>query len=281
MAPEDAVPTTPPSPVRLAFGDARAEVRPDLGALVTRFSVEGRELLYLDEASLAGGPGTSRRGGVPVLFPSPGRLKSDLFEIDGRYGSLKNHGFARDLPFAITVQSERAVGMRLEASDETLARFPWDFALDLEVSLEARGLRYALTITNTDAEEMPCAFGLHPYFAVSDKATARATTGATRAFDNRSKKTGDVPPIDFAAGELDVHLIDHPDHHLDLEADGIVVRVSGSDEFKTWVLWTTAEGRFVCVEPWTSPGNALNTQTDLMRLAPGTTRTLWAAIELR
>lgn len=273
------------SKLTLARGDVRAEILPAMGAFLTRFSVGARELLYLDEASLAT---SSKRGGVPVLFPSPGRLKNDLFAAEGRYGSLKNHGFARDFPFTVVASDAASVTLRLEANDETLARFPWDFALEMRVSLTDRALRYDVRVENNDGEKMPFGFGLHPYFAVSDKPSARAVTAAKRAFDNRAKKSVTLDgPIDFANGEVDMHLVDHgidqsiDDHgsnHLVLATSDGGVRVAGSHEFKTWVLWTLPDKSFVCVEPWTSPGNALNTGTDLIQLAPGETRDLWVEI---
>lgn len=266
-----------------------AEVVPTLGALVTRLSLGGRELLFLDDATRAAidadpeavDPKASRRGGIPVLFPSPGRLKADLFEAEGRYGSLKNHGFARDLPFSITARDRAAVTMRLEATEETLAHYPWRFALEIALSLTKTALVYRVTITNADDQTMPCAFGLHPYFAVTNKAGARARTLATHAWDNKTKRHVDVPqPIDFGGGEVDLHLLDHWTRHLDLDADGATIRVGGSDDFRTWVLWTLPERPFVCVEPWTSPGDALNTKRDLLILAPGETREMSVSIGL-
>ncbi len=68
---------------------------PGRGAIITRFRVGERELLYLDESTLRD-PAKNVRGGIPLLFPSPGRLTGDRFERDGRSGSMKQHGFARD-----------------------------------------------------------------------------------------------------------------------------------------------------------------------------------------
>lgn len=261
-------------------GAASVEVDPTLGALVTRLSLGGRDVLYLDEASLAD-PKASKRGGIPVLFPSPGRLKADLFEAEGRYGSLKNHGFARDLPFAIVDESSSSLALRLEATDDTLSHYPWNFVLDLRLSIAARLLTYDVAIENKDEETMPCGFGLHPYFAVADKAKARVKTGATRAWDNRTKRHVDLPPaIDFTQGEIDLHLVDHWTHTLDLDTGEGIVRVGASDAFRTWVLWTLPERPFVCVEPWTSPADALNTKKDLMLLSPGERRELRVTIEI-
>src|SRR5579862_6316835 len=85
------------STIELSDADARSTVTivPGRGAIVTRFRVGDRELLYLDEATLRDRT-KNVRGGVPVLFPSPGRLNGDRFEQGGRSGSMKQHGFARD-----------------------------------------------------------------------------------------------------------------------------------------------------------------------------------------
>lgn len=262
-------------------GSTEAELAPSLGGLVTRFSARGREVLFLDEASLSSNdPKVSRRGGIPVLFPSPGRLKGDLFEAEGRYGALKNHGFARDLPFTVLGATPSRASLRLEATDRTLAQFPWDFVLEMDVSVSAGTLRYDVRITNQDDETMPCAFGLHPYFAVKDKSRFRVQTAATRAFDNRSKRHVDVvQPIDFTSGEVDLHLVDHWTRHLDFDTDAGPMRVTGSETFRTWVLWTLPERDFVCVEPWTSPGDALNSKKDLIVLSPGERRELRIEIQ--
>lgn len=261
----------------LETSDARAEVLPSLGALVTRFAVGERDILYCDDASLRT---DKRRGGVPVLFPAPGRLKNDLFEAQGRYGKLPHHGFARDLPFRVAEKTAASVVLELEGTDATLGRFPWDFLLRLRVELSATCLTYTIDVESRDEEPMPFAFGLHPYFSVRDKNAMRVTTPATRAFDNRTKRHVAVPsPIDFAHEEVDLHLVDHGAPALRFDTGAGAVTLSGSDEFRTWVLWTLPERPFVCVEPWTSPGNALNTGTDLLELAPGAARRLSLSIQ--
>jgi galactose mutarotase-like enzyme len=54
--------------------------------------------------------------------------------------------------------------------------------------------------------------------------------------------------------------------------------VECSEELSYWVVWTLKGRDFVCLEPWTCPGNALNTGERLLHLPPGQTRTLWMAI---
>jgi galactose mutarotase-like enzyme len=125
---------------------------------------------------------------------------------------------------------------------------------------------------------MPFGAGFHPYFAVPDaeKARVRIPTQATRAFDNAAKKEIAFAGLDLTAKEVDLHLHDHGSSEARLcigDAPDITLR--GSPELGHWVVWTLAGRDFVCLEPWTCPGDALNTGERLIWLAPGEERALW------
>jgi galactose mutarotase-like enzyme len=80
--------------LELSDDGARSAVSivPERGAIVTRFRARGRELLYLDDATLRDRT-KNVRGGIPILFPSPGKLEGDHFTRGGREGAMKQHGF--------------------------------------------------------------------------------------------------------------------------------------------------------------------------------------------
>jgi galactose mutarotase-like enzyme len=252
---------------------------PERGAIVTRFRAFDREVLYLDEATLQD-PTKNVRGGVPVLFPSPGRLDGDRFERGGRSGAMKQHGFARDLAWDVKESGPRDAVLVLASSERTLAAYPWRFRLEARFALRGACLRFELRVENADTAPMPFAFGTHPYFVVHDKARARIPTRATRAFDNVKKAVVPFRGFDLAAGEVDMHLVDHgaADARLEL-GDGRSVALRASDEMRRWVVWTLPGKDFVCVEPWSAPANALNTGEALIELAPGASRVLWIEME--
>ena len=85
---------------------AKVSIVPARGAIATSFRVGERELLYLDETTLRD-PTKSVRGGIPILFPSPGKLEGDRFARGAFHGAMKQHGFARDLPWQVTATSHR------------------------------------------------------------------------------------------------------------------------------------------------------------------------------
>ena len=74
---------------------------------------------------------------------------------------------------------------------------------------------------------------------------------------------------------IDLHLLDHEalDTELRYSHEGRAqgVRLAWEPPFSTLVLWSVAGKDYLCVEPWTAPGDALNTHAGLVELAPGET----------
>ncbi len=272
---EDALET-----LELRDTDAKSLVvlAPARGGMATRMSLGGRHRFFLDESTLRD-PTKNVRGGNPVLFPSPGKLEGDAW----KHGTLRQHGFARNLPWEVaskTTDGAASVTLRLTSSDVTrtpIGAYPWDFVAEYTYALEGRALRIEQRFTNQSKEPMPFGAGFHPYLHVksSDKARTRVDTKATRAFDNVTKANVELSKIDLTQKEVDLHLLDHGAEPCSLVMPDATIVVRGSPEFTHWVVWTLEGKDFVCIEPWTCPGNALTTGDRIITLAPGETRTLW------
>ncbi|HEY4119523.1 MAG TPA: galactose mutarotase [Byssovorax sp.] len=264
---------------------SEVEVAPARGGMVAGFAVRGRSILFLDPVSFLD-TSTNVRGGVPILFPSPGKLSGDAWSRGGASGILRQHGFARQLPWeAVSRATDGAarLTLRLASSAETLASWPWRFTLDVAYALAGAKLRLDVRVLNEGATAMPFGFGVHPYFAVADadKPKLDVPTKATRAFDNVAKREVPFTGFAFAAGEVDLHLLDHGSNEASLGfPDGARVVVRGSSELGHWVVWSLKGRDFVCLEPWSCPGDALNTGKRLLEAAPGQERNLWLEIEL-
>ena len=253
-----------------------AELAPARGGIVSRLALAGREVLYLDRATFEN-PSANVRGGVPVLFPSPGKLAGDTWSRGGARGTMKQHGFARNLPWSVdaTGTDDGAwARLVLTADDTTRAQYPWELHAAYTYRLRGRALSIEMRIENRGGSPMPFGAGFHPYFAVreADKAGARITTRATRAFDNVHKREVAFEGFDLTAQEVDMHLLDHGSTESTLTAGGLEILLRGSADFTHWVVWTLRGRDFVCLEPWTCPGDALNTGDRLIVLAPGEAR---------
>jgi galactose mutarotase-like enzyme len=178
--------------------------------------------------------------------------------LPGARAPLRQHGFARNLPWRVLGADAAEVTLGLEASDETRAAYPYEFALVFRYVVGETSLRIEQRFENRGRVGMPIQPGLHPYFAVPDKAAARVETAATVAWDNVARARVPFRGVDLASGEVDLHLLDHGRPGTRLVRPGapdVVLR--WSDDQRVLVLWTLPGRPFVCVEPWSAPANAL------------------------
>lgn len=289
---------------RLKVGHAVAEIAPSRGGLVTRFAVGDDEILYLDPRTLTPQPGQGPpkvRGGIPVLFPIAGRLAGDRFTVPfvddlgagaGRGPApsfpMRQHGLARLAPWSVSDVAQAHLTMEFRSGPQTRVNFPYDFVLRMTVDLERAGhrtLALELEVENLGKQPMPVHLGLHPYFLLpeTDKAQARLeiaheSSAESPAVNNVTGETVHYAGSpDFAGPELDLHLTGVATETATLHVPGTTPSgapksprvLAWSDLFSTVVLWSVAMSDFVCVEPWSAPGNALNTGQDLMRIEPG------------
>jgi galactose mutarotase-like enzyme len=267
-----------PESITLQREHAEVKIAPQRGAIVTSFRVRDRELLYLDQATF-NDRSKNVRGGIPLLFPSPGKLENDRWQCAGSAGELKQHGFARNMAWYVdgAIDDSRAT-LTIESNAETLQAYPWKFSARVTYTLEPAALDIRFVIANRDARPMPFALGLHPYFRVDDKARAQVPTAATQAFDNVAKRIVPFNGFDFTSREVDMHLLDHGSSSATLLTVSDSIRIECSAEFKRWVVWSVPGKEFICVEPWSAPGNALNTGEDIIVLQPDEQRELWVRV---
>lgn len=257
-----------------AAAQSRLEVVPERGGIITRWQVKEQDLLYLDAERFAN-PELSVRGGIPILFPICGNLPGNAYTHNGQTYTLKQHGFARDLPWQVADQETQdavAITLVLESSDRTREVYPFDFHLKFTYRLRNNSLELHQTYTNRSAVPMPFSTGLHPYFAVSDKKQLQFDIPATRYQDHISQSMQSFSGnFDFEQDEIDVAFRDvsrpfatvvDPTRKTQLTIDYDLV-------YSTLVFWTIKGKDYYCLEPWTAPRNALNTGETLIQLEPG------------
>lgn len=263
--------------------DTYVHIAPSRGGLIKRFHVRGRDILYLDEATFQDKT-KNVRGGIPILFPSPGKLENDEFSIDGTKGKLPQHGFLRNKEFRVVEFDADDGTVRLLTEWPRSPNFPWSGKVIMRVLLRDSLLRIEMMITNRDDSPMPFALGFHPYFAITQaqKELFSVAHHAEQGFDNVQKRTVKVPKqINFTEEEIDLHLIDHPSSSMSMfMKDKLLATVRGSEDFGVWVLWTKRGKDFVCVEPWTSPAGALASGERVLRVPKDASRKLWIEIEV-
>lgn len=265
-------------------GGASAVVIPELGGTVASLcfpTTDGpREVLFChehfwDKTSVA------TRGGIPLLFPICGRLAEGKYEILGRGATLPIHGFAMRRPWRVMERAEGKLELALtHPSDE---HYP--FAVELTSCFELRRSEFTLhfTVRNMGEIPMPFSAGWHPYFLTPSDQHGKAAMRVRVPADASGRYESSYTAVSQWGPLLSTSL--SPAHPLFKEAlhranddtasvtwpDGFMVELktgrSDGDFIPYWQLHTEADKPFICVEPWTSPPNALNSGEGLTHLA--------------
>ena len=272
---------------------ASVEIIPERGGLVTQWHIDDVQILYFD-AERFRDPSKSVRGGIPVLFPICGNLPDDTYSLDGKSYQLKQHGFARDMPWTVSDrgvvdEAEANAGamlqLTLESSETTLKSYPFDFQLQFTYRVRGNQLTVEQRFTNRSDRPMPYSVGLHPYFQLNDTPTAKPQlqlnlparqyhnqiTQTTRPYngtlDWSDPEIAEEADIAFRPISAQQAAVTDPSRQLKLS-------LHYDDAYTTLVFWAVKGKHYYCLEPWSAPRNALNSGTDLLTLAPGETQSM-------
>jgi len=263
---------------------ARLEIVPERGGIVTRWAIQGQEILYLDQERFQD-PSLSVRGGIPILFPICGNLPNNQYTHNEKSYTLQQHGFAREMLWEVIDQntdSGASLTLRLTSTSVTKKLYPFDFEVDFTYQLQGNYLSIKQRYTNLSDEKMPFSTGLHPYFWVKDKSQLSFDIPANILQDHTTLEikpfngTFDLsqPEIDAAFKQVNRQSASFSDRQRPL-----TLNLEYSDLYGTLVFWTLQNKDYICLEPWTAPRNALNTGESLIYLDPQ--QTIETSVTLR
>lgn len=267
--------------IRLAAGDWRATLGPELGGAVVSLSWRRRDVLRP----------TPEEADDPLqtacfpLIPYANRINGGRFAFEGREVRLTPtpgfephalHGEGWRRPWTVEAESDRSATLALE---HDRGDWPWRWSARQAIGLDEAGLTITVSVINTDDRPMPTGLGLHPYLVTraGDYVKLDAPSvwvGETIIPDRLAPATAIVnwrpgierasaPFVDNAyegwAGVAEVIAVDH------------TVRLT-SDVSRLHVYAPLNES-FACLEPVTHRPNAINAPADagsgLVTLAPG------------
>ncbi|OON96292.1 MAG: hypothetical protein ATN36_05895 [Epulopiscium sp. Nele67-Bin005] len=101
---------------------------------------------------------------TPMLFPFIGRIVDGAYTYEGNSYTIPSHGFARDMDFEVTNQTDTKITFTLKSSDETKKMYPFDFTLNVHYELNEKTLSVSYEVINNDSREMIFKIGGHPAF---------------------------------------------------------------------------------------------------------------------
>jgi galactose mutarotase-like enzyme len=252
---------------------SQIEVVPERGGIVTSWRINGQEVFYLDAERFTH-PELSVRGGNPILFPLCGNLPNDTYSVEGQEYKIKQHGFARELPWTVTAQSndgKASLTIALSSNEQTKLVYPFDFQLAFTYELQGNTLTIQQEYQNLSAIPMPFSSGFHPYFLCGDKNQIEVEIPSAKYEDNRTKENFDFDgkfnfdrdEIDSVFGNLSSRSTSVTDRDRKLK-----IAINYDDFYTYLVFWTVKGKDFYCLEPWSATRNSLNTKEYLTVLDP-------------
>ncbi|MGV2289154.1 aldose epimerase [Trinickia sp. YCB016] len=282
--------------LEITQGDALLRIAPQAGGRLLSWQIGGVPVIHWPDSADWSQPARIR-GGNPLLFPFLGRHR-----VDGRIGEWRDpagvvrelpmHGFARDLPFAATVDADgHGVRMTLTDTEATRAAYPFAFRFEAAYRLvDPQTLDVELTVTNLGDAPLPHYAGHHFYFTLPHALRGETTVELPPTSRQHQQADGSIsaPEPGEPSYQLDdprIHDRFHclsgvPAQPVRLVSPSLrrVVEIDlqrpGSVPWYAATTWTEADtSDFYCVEPWLGLPDAIHNGLGLRWLAPGKTET--------
>lgn len=207
----------------------------------------------------------------PVLFPLVGGLQNGVYRLDGREYPMGQHGFARDMEFKLKSQAAAEVWFVLESNEETLARYPYPFILELGYELDGQTVIVKWRVKNPAKLPMHFAIGGHPAFLcpigegtrqtdyslrfdVPDKVVSSGLAdGLVDGNDMEYKLRNGMLPVTEHLFDNDALVIEHDQAHSValVKPDGEAYLTVTFDA-PLFGIWSPPKKNapFICIEPW-------------------------------
>lgn len=292
-----------PAVLLRADGGAEAVVDPGSGLNVSRLSADGRDLIRYDPVRRSEG----RTYAVPILYPTPNRVRCGRFSFGGSEYSASMHGVAYRSPFSVADRgvsgSSAFLTGELDFAPGTPAfgRFPWNSVLSVTVALSPGKIRWSYRVRNRDRKPLPYGFALHPFFLRHGRTVLSVSASAVMESDAEKLPTGRIIPVagtrfDLRSGadasgiDLDEVYFDEAPivSNIDYPDIGLSLTLTASPEFTHVVAYSPAGRDFLCVENQTCSTDAHNLaaagrarEANLLEVPPGEEREGWVEARFR
>lgn len=219
---------------------------------------------------------------IPILYPTPNRVRNGRFCFEGRNLPGKMHGTAHLAPFIPEDYGRRSDGtVFLTAYQDYLPgtalfeEFPYNSRLTITFSLHEDTICWEYTVSNQGDCNLPYSFALHPFFLKHGETQYQLAAFKRMDMDPSTKfpsgklveltppiwNVHQLRPVETAA--LDDVFCVEPSHMASiLYCSGqFGLDISASSEFGRCVVYTPKEKDWFCIEPQTSSTDCHNLYT--------------------
>lgn len=261
--------------------EQKVYLAPDNGYNLVKYEAGGEDLIFTDPEILR----NEGFSGIPILYPTPNRIKDAGFSFKGQCCQFEKnggprylHGLVYDEQWTAGEPEFTEYGVKSHAwvafdENSILYRcFPWKHRLEVSWELRENGVRLEYEVHNLDSKELPFGFAIHPYFPVH-------AFGETAQIQIPAKLVYESTPDRFPTGKLlktaDTRFsLNEIRKVTELSLDDVYTGVSkeeaeilygshrivlaASEEFRNMVVYTPEGEEFFCLENQTCMTDAHN-----------------------
>ncbi len=253
---------------------------PERGGLITHWTSNNHKILYFDEKRFFDKT-KSIRGGIPILFPICGDLEKK-FLFGNNHLNLMQHGFARNLSWNYQLNKKKnSLSLFLSDNEETRRYYPYLFELKIDYVLNSESLIINIEIFNKSKFKMPINFGLHPYFNISDFQNIQFF-GYPKNCQNQKNNTLEETNKVLKNLSKGIDILMYTQGKTSFKDFGFKRKITliHPSPFDICVIWSDPPRKMLCMEPWTSPRNSLESGIRKINIPPNATQKLLASIKI-
>lgn len=247
--------------VKAEFESFGAEIK----SLVSK--KDGREYMWSGDPAYWGKT-------APFLFPFIGKLVDEQFTYEGKAYKIEKHGFGQRVPYEVVEQDAGHIRFRTKDTEETYAKYPFHFEVDIEYVLLENGVRENWYVKNTGEKTMYFSVGGHAAFACPVGGGSRLGSyvklyGAEKKsiisslrLDDNGLVTNERLTLDIQDGRFPVTEELFGNDALIFDGEGVTAAALCDPDGKeyvrvecdapVWGIWSHPDNRaaYVCLEPW-------------------------------
>jgi galactose mutarotase-like enzyme len=292
------IPLGPLEACVLVCDDLRASFVPAAGMIGNSLTHRGDELLVQREG-LGAWRGTGKSFGLPLLHPWANRLRDWRYAVAGRAVTIDpERGVVRPDEHGLPIHGALAAAedwdvvdlgaddsaawltasLEYDRRDDRLAVFPFRHTLELSVRLEGDALTITTTVIPTGANDVPLAFGWHPWLMLPGVPRAEWELDLPQRtqleLDERNLPTGERAEAGperapLAGRVLDDHFAVAEDARFAIAGGGREIAVEWAGGYRFAQVFAPAGLEIACMEPMMARVAALSTGDELELAQPG------------
>lgn len=210
----------------------------------------------------------------PFLFPFIGKTVNMEYRYEDKVWPAEKHGFGQKVAYDVAEQSGNRIVFRTKDTEETYAKYPFRFKLDIEYVLEDTGVVENWYVTNTGENTMYFTIGAHGAYAcplngqgrVGQKVKLYGAEHKNIIFSLRANDKGliteELLTLDIKDGLIDIEENTFDQDALIFDGEGVTAiglcDETGKEYVRVecgapvWGVWSVPDNgaSYVCLEPW-------------------------------